>query len=257
MARESRRSLPLNPYADRPLSEWQRLLEAPGSVEERYHAWLAVTGLSSPEDIWELMIETLSDPEPELRAATAHWMASVINRQSFHPPADLRAPTLERLTGLLTDGDPDVRFAVVEAHVALGECSPPVAEVVLSLIQDPATETTSLAGLVRLTSYLPMLAPELVARLGQWLTADSAELREAAAQTLAVWGPRSSPAVTALIVALDDEEPVVREAAAKALGHQEAVDDEWRHALQAACADEDPGVAAAAQEALSRHGGLP
>jgi HEAT repeat protein len=60
-----------------------------------------------------------------------------------------------------------------------------------------------------------------------------------------------------LIAALDDEEPLVREFAARALGQHDDVDDAVRIALQAACTDDDAIVAAAAQEALSRLGGLP
>jgi len=251
-----RRTLPQNPYAEIPVAEWLVKLQSPGPIEERYRAWSAVTTLLSPDDAWPHVMIVLSDAEAELRAAAAHWIAVVRERGRIEPSAAHRADVQERILAMLSEADPDVRLAAVEAAVAWEVITPAVSATALELLRHPETEATSLATLCQLSGRLPDIAGDSVPRLGILLSAEQADLRESAAQALSALGSRASTAATELTAALDDEEPLVREHAARALGQLDYVDDAIRHALQTATTDEDAVVAAAAMESLARLGGL-
>lgn len=251
------RPLPNNPFAGTPVEEWLTALFSVAPLDSRYRAWTAVTTLSSPAEAFPHAVRLLDDNEAELRAVAGHWLAKVVERSSLERTDDRAVTLREPLARLLKDTDPDVRLAAAEVAVAWQLVTPDVSRTVLTLLGDSATETTSLAALARLAGRLPEIADESVPRLAALLERDSAEVREAAAMSLAALGERTGPAAVALVTALDDEEPLVREFAARALGQQSAVDDSIRHSLQAATTDDDAVVAAAAQEALSRLGGLP
>lgn len=251
------RPLPQNPFSSLPVAEWLDVLMSTGPVETRYRAWSAVITLQMPDDAWPHVVKLLSDAEPELRAAAAHWLAVSKNRGLLALLTERQADLRDPVTRLLVDSDPDARLAAAEAAVAWKIDSATVAETVLHVLNDPQSETTSLATAVRLVSQLPDVAGQSVPRLAELLSLDSAEVREAAAQALAELGPDAQSAATALVAALEDEEPLVREFAARALGQLASIDDAIRQGLQAAASDEDTVVAAAAQESLSRLGGLP
>jgi len=251
-----RRTLPQNPYAEIPVAEWLVELQSPGPIEDRYRAWSAVTTLLSPEDAWPHVMNVLSDTDAELRATAAHWIAVVKERGRIEPSETHRSDVQERILLLLADADPDVRLSATEAAVAWDVITPTVSATVLELLRHPETEATSLATLCRLSGWLPDIAVKSVPRLAGLLSAEQADVREAAAHALAALGSRSVPAAPELVAALDDEEPLVREHAARALGQLDFVDDALRTALQVATTDEDAVVAAAAQESLARLGGL-
>ncbi|HUQ71519.1 MAG TPA: HEAT repeat domain-containing protein, partial [Planctomycetaceae bacterium] len=245
-----------NPFAEIPVAEWLQKLQSPGPIEDRYRAWSAVTTSLSPVDAWPHVMTVLSDTEAELRAAAAHWIAVVKVRGRIEPSLTHRTEMQDRILPLLADADPDVRLSAAEASIAWDVITPAVSATVLDLLRHPETEATSLATLCGLSGRLPDIAVESVPRLAALLSAEQADVREAAAQALSALGSRSATAATELIAALDDEEPLVREHAARALGQLDFADDALRSALQAATTDEDAVVAAAAQESLARLGGL-
>jgi HEAT repeat protein len=252
-----RRELPINPYADTPVEQWVSRLQAPGDMEQRYRALLAVTTLLPVDAAWPLVVDLLTDLESELRAAAAHWLAGVSARGTWQPASEQQTRLRSRLEPLLNDDDPDVRLAAAEGLAAGKHLTPEVAATVLSLFQHPETQATSLVTLARLSALFPDVADESVPRLAELLSAEQADLREAAAHALCDLGNRSAAASAELLAALEDEEPLVREFAARTLGQLEFVDDAIRHGLQATVSDEDALVAAAAQESLARLSGLP
>jgi HEAT repeat protein len=252
----SRRELSTNPYAAEPLSIWEaRLMEA-GSSEQRFRAFDAVTQLAANPAIAGHALRLLDDGDPELRAAAARWLSTAIRSNLLEGELSAQAQGIfERLQQRLDDSDPDVKLEAARGLVCLAPESHNVSDVVLGLLAIAETPSTTQAALAELCGRLPHLSERLVSFLKSFSTSESAEVREAAATAFARWGARAVIAENELAAALEDEEPIVREQAAVALGHLDAVRATSLDALRQAAQDEDAGVAAAAQTAVHRQGG--
>jgi HEAT repeat protein len=85
-----------------------------------------------------------------------------------------------------------------------------------------------------------------------WLAAEAVEVREAALLAVSRWGAAGRPLIATVLELLEDEDPVVREQAAVAVGQLRPSLAVAREPLEAAAHDEDAAVAAAAQHALQQ-----
>jgi HEAT repeat protein len=243
-----RRQLPTNMYADVPVSEWRRRFDSAATLEERYRAFTALSTLLSAQEFLRLAIATLSDRVGDLRAAAAHGIAGRLERLSVSV-ADLGDDLQTKLHAGLQDPDPDVRLGILRA-LAAGPGFDAAAERVLDdLIVAADGQPPALVSLADLCRRIPGAAVRHLDELRQWLLADLAELREAASGALLTTGPAISTALPELLIAIDDEEPLVREQAAHGLGMCQPISDDIRRALELATQDEDPGVAQAARQA--------
>jgi HEAT repeat protein len=160
------------------------------------------------------------------------------------------AAALERR---LDDADPDVQLEAAWGVAASNPQLPRFAAVVRQLLAHDEIPPITQAALAELCGCLSHLSEFAAESLKRWLTTGTAEVREAAATALAQWGATASVAEAELAAALDDEEPIVREQAARALGHLTAIAPDTRAALRVTMADADAAVANAAQLALQRH----
>ena len=79
-------------------------------------------------------------------------------------------------------------------------------------------------------------------------------MRESVSAAVAEWDRRAAPLIAPLLIALDDDEPLVREHAALALGRAAVSSPEVIAALQTAATDEDEVVAQAARDSLCKLG---
>lgn len=245
------RQLPLNPYADIPLAEWEARLFSTQSLEERYRAWLAVTRLAPLATVCQYALRLLDEAEAELRAAACHWLAQAVRQgQLAEPQPELRTAW----TRCLHDADLDVQLEAARGLVHLDPQPAELADVVHRLLAHAEGQTTTLASLVELSGACPQLAASLLPRLRGWLSSETdVELREAVAATLARWGALAAPAEPELAAALDDESPLVREHAAIALQQLPQLTAATLAALQAARDDDDDGVRHAVAAALQHH----
>lgn len=254
MSFKPRRELPLNPYASEPLSIWEARLSASGSAEERFRAFAALTQLAAIDDACEHAVRLSVDADAELRAAATRWLSNAVRSGRVESELASQRETLVKcLHHSLNDADPDVQLEAARGLVRLVPDCPHLAEVVCELLVRSEAQSTTQATLAELCGWLPVAADQTLPVLGTWLSAESGEVREAAAAALARLGARSAPLEAALVAALDDEEPIVREQAAVALGQLPALSEISRTALQGASVDEDEAVASAARSALERH----
>lgn len=246
----AKRSLPINPYAQRPVQEWIADLRSATSTEVRYRAFVAVTELLDSEALLPLVLETLSDGDGDLRATAATWLARSLQQGRLPRQVEAFPKVQEVLLPLLNDVDPDVQLSAARALSWLLPQPSSLAPVVLRLLDRDDTQPTSHAVLAELCGRIPDVGAEGVRHLQRLLVAEQAEVREAAAGALAASGRVAIGALSELVAALEDEEPLVREHAAFALGHLHPWDEVTRTALELACSDEDTEVAAAARRSL-------
>ncbi len=245
----ARRSLAVNPYACESVETWLSRLEFAPSLEDRFQAFTALSQLQPPGAICELAARLLADREPELRAAAAHWIAGACDRGRLSP-TDVPADLAGKLTARLTESDPEVQLACLRALSRLGAPAAALEPVITRLIGSDAAEPTSIVMLAELCRRVPDAGRRNLAALRRWLVAEQADVREGAALSLLGLGADGVDALPEWLQAIDDEEPLVRETAARALGRFVATHPEVRAALDGAVTDADPGVAAAAREAL-------
>ena len=121
----------------------------------------------------------------------------------------------------------------------------------MSLLDDDGIQPLMIASIVtaigeRSDIDLALLAP----RYGRLLSHEQAEVRESVSAAVVTWGEPAASLVEPLMIALDDDEPLVREHAALALGRAGVASEAIMSALQTASADDDEIVAAAAKESL-------
>ena len=94
--------------------------------------------------------------------------------------------------------------------------------VLLSLLDDEGIQPLMIAAIVAALGERPDVDPALlVSRYGRLLSHEQAEVRENVSAAVAAWGPQAAVLDEPLMLALDDEEPLVREHAALALGRAE------------------------------------
>lgn len=242
----SGRSIPVKWYAEQSWEDWLRQLRFATAIEQRYQAFLALTQLGPGDKVAPVTIELLTDTTAELQAAALRWWqtADVVTLGEH-----LAAVQTHAEQSLASD-DPDVKL---EAAAMLTRFQPDhaaAATTLLDLAGRDDLEPLTIASLAKLIAPLTTHVDVTVPLLGRWLSNDHGEVRESAATALATLGPEAAPQVTALITALDDEEPVVREQAALALGRIGMRSLNIVEALTVASSDEDVEVANVARAAL-------
>lgn len=245
----ARRPLAVNPYVSDTVETWLSRLEFAPSLEQRYQAFTALSQLQPPAAVCALAARLLEDREGELRAAAAHWLAVACDRGWLNP-ADVAADLAGQLTARLSESDPEVQLACLRALSRLGAPAESLEPIITRMIADDEAEPTSMVILADLCRRVPDAGRRNLAALRRWLVAEQADLREGAALALLSLGADGVEALPEWLLAIDDEEPLVRETAARALGLFVGTHPEVRAALEEAVTDADPGVAAAAREAL-------
>ena len=242
---------PITPFSEHSLAEWIEQLQQAASADERYRALLAVKTLGSPDEAVTWSRHSLNDADSAVRAVAAKQLG-----ESRRLPASDAAPWNEIATELserLGDPDIDVRFEAARALGRIRTNDESSRGVLLSLFDDEGIQPLMTASIVtaigeRSDVDLALLAP----RYGKLLSHEQAEVRESVSATVAAWGQQAAPLVEPLLIALDDEEPLVREHAALALGRAGVASETILAALQTASTDEDEVVAEAARESLRR-----
>jgi HEAT repeat protein len=244
----------MNLYGSRSLPEWIAILDSPAAIEARYVAFAAVASLGKMADVQPWAERLCGDASADLRAAAIRWWA----KQAAQSDATdaLRSAAVAHLRAAWSDADPDVQVEAVVAFQQLQPAATDHASVVWNLAQRNDAEPLTQARLARLLGRIPSLGNDALFRLTTWLQSEQTDLREAAAAAIAEWlshapgQPVPAAVAEALITATDDEEPLVRESAALALGHIRPITPAITAALTVAAEDEDSQVAQAAQEAL-------
>lgn len=243
----------VSPFSGRSLDEWIDVLQQATLPDERYRALLAVKSLSSLDEAIAWSRHSLDDADSAVRALSAKQLGELrrLSTGEVVPWAEVAAEISERLS----DSDIDVRF---EAARALGRIRPGDESsmgVLMSLLDEEGIPPMMIAAVVSaLGEQADVDLATLAARYEAFLSHEQAEVRESASAAVAAWGPQAALLVDPLVIALDDEEPLVRECAALALGRANVASQEIIAALRTAAADEDEVVARTASEALHQLG---
>lgn len=242
-----------SPFSTKPLSTWIQDLQHAVTPEDRYRAVLAVSALSSlPERLQWLQI-ALNDVDSGVRALAAKLLGEFPKGEKS-PAIDFDWAAIEADLALrLADDDPDVRF---ESARALGRIRPQLTaprDLLVSLLDDEGTQPLMLAVVVsalgeRHDNECSILTP----RLKRLLSHPQAEVRENSAAIVAESTTLAAGLIPELVTALDDDEPIVREKAAIALGVAGVCSPEVLAGLLAATTDEDEVVAQVARDSHKR-----
>lgn len=239
-----------SPYQQRSLADWQRDLESAAAGEDRYRALLAINALATPFEAVSGCRAALTDAEPGVRALAAKRLREWRQLSEGAAPSPDWEGIADDLRRVLADTDPDVQF---EAARALGWIWPDGDEgvtVLWRMLGDDEAQPLMLALLVTALAEHPRSCPEAhLPRLRELLRHPQAEIRENTSGLIATSVTAAQVLEAELVVALDDDEPIVRENAAIALGHIPLKGPETCAALTRAAEDEDEGVAAAARRA--------
>jgi HEAT repeat protein len=239
-----------SPFAKRSAEEWINVLQQSASADDRYRALLGVNSTGSPQQALEWSARSLGDADSGVRALAAKQLRELKSRSSDQSSTENWSKASTSLQQCLNDEDPDVRF---EAARTLTQVAPECAaarNVLLALLDDEGTQPLMLAVVVTAVGERLDLSPELMlSRFQRLLAHPQAEVRENSSAIVCQWGTRAAPLVEELITALDDDEPIVRENAAIALGACGVTSEQMLKALEIAATDEDEGVAAAARSA--------
>lgn len=232
--------VPAHPFEGLSLDEWILQLRKAPSAEHRYRALQAVAFLAEPERAAELLLAALADADSSIRALAGRLLGKA--------PA---GPNMAPLQQALLDEDPDVRFEAARTMLRWGatDVAAPIA-VLTALLDDDGTQPLMLAAMVEVLRSVPEGRGALVSRLEKLLASDQGEVREETTAACSALGSAAAPHAIRLIELTDDEEPLVREHACRALGQLGINPPELRAALETAVNDEDELVAAAARESL-------
>ena len=225
----------------------------------------AALGAVGDSSAAEALAECLKDPSPMVRAASAGALGAIGGRESTGlvatsqpadgaggPPASARSGAI---AALLKDPDASVRREAAKALGLLRDANAvdPLGRAATG-DSDIQTRTAAAAALGRIAALARVAATETppdanacITYLVQSLSDDAPLVRHAAAGALGAIGDRR--ATSALIARLKDRHPAVRAAAAFALGR--IADPASAAALQDSIrTDPDESVREAAQEAL-------
>ena len=235
------------PYSERSLEEWISSLTSAASGEERLRALQAIGFLSSTEQLGQFASQALADSDPMVRALAA----KLLSRDGIVPGQE----TLNRLNSQLDDEDPDLRFESARTLLK-NQGSENAVRVITAFLSQQETHPLLLAAIINALAQSQITegqANQFVApSLQHLLTHEKGDVREAIASLFVKWPELVRAHRAEMLTLLDDEEPVVRERIAVALGQSGLHDDELKNALQVATKDEDPEVARVATEALAR-----
>ena len=152
-----------------------------------------------------VLIEALSDAEPQVRAAAAQALGEI---------GHVSAPALPHLFLLVKDPDADVRVKAVEALPKISNDTATAHPLILAL-SDSAPEVRRAAASALGTLLTP--TSRTVAALAQALRDSTPTVRAAAALSLAQIGPPARASRTALLAARRDSSATVRRVVEDAL----------------------------------------
>lgn len=242
------------PFSERSLKEWTVALQQATSPDERYRALLAVRSLGSVGEVVVSSRRSLNDDDSAVRALAAKQLGESKGHDS--PPAASWDDIATELIARLSDSDVDVRFEAARALGRVHSDNESAREVLLSLLEEEETQPLMLASVVTvLAARSDLDLAALAARYGTLLSHEQAEVREAVSAAVAAWGlPAAAALIDPLLIALDDEEPLVRENAAVALGRAGVTSNAVVAALRTAATDEDEVVASVSRDALLQLG---
>lgn len=241
-----------SPFTGRPLQDWIKDLAQAPSPDDRYRALLAVQSLGSPSQQLEGCRTALADADSGMRAQAAKKLRD-LRSQIETISATERSALAAKLSDLLRNDDPDVRFEAARTLGVLDPNNSGARDVLLALLDDEGTQPLMLSVVVTALGERDDSQPtDLLPRFRKLLSHPQAEVRENVSAVVSRWGASAAPLVAELIQALDDDEPIVRENAAIALGGAVITSDDVISALHQAAADEDEGVALAAKTACER-----
>ncbi len=238
------------PFSDRPLSAWIEELQHAESSDDRYRALLAVNALGESLDAMQWCRHSLDDVDSGVRAMAAkqlgEWKRRALECEMW---LEVGAELAERLN----DPDPDVRF---EAARAVGRVNPQLTlahDILISMLDDEGTQPLMTAVIVSaLGERQDSDADAMIPRYRKMLRHSQAEVRENVSAVVAGLGLTAAGLVVELVAALNDDEPIVRENAAVALGGSGVNTPQVLAALSTTTRDEDEGVAVAARAAHAR-----
>ena len=243
----------VSPFAGRSLEGWIEVLQQATTPDERYRALLAVKSLGTLDNAVAWSRHSLSDADSAVRALAAKQLGEL--RRLFTGDVVPWTEIATELSERLCDSDIDVRFEAARALGRIQTSDESSKGVLLSLLDDEGIQPLMTAAIVTaLGERSDVDLAQLVSRYGRLLSHEQAEVRESVSAAVAAWGPQAASLVDPLVIALDDEEPLVREHAALALGRAEVASEAIIAALRTASADEDEVVAETAREALRRLG---
>ncbi|TDB76384.1 hypothetical protein E1264_38620 [Actinomadura sp. KC216] len=139
--------------------------------------------------------EAAADPAREVRAAVAQGLARIARPEGL--------PALARL---LTDHDPVVRMAALDAAAALGVPEDLELRVVAALLDDPSRQVRRTAAVALAQGDPDGAVPPLIRALRD----RTVDVRRAAVRSLEQWAADRPEVLAALTEALDDPDPGVR-----------------------------------------------
>jgi HEAT repeat protein len=242
----------LKPFAEKPLAAWLELFRSSPNAEERYRALQAVASLAKPDESIGWLQMGLDDADSAVRAGSARLLASRIELTPRPASAEEWKSVAERWAPLLNDDDPDVRFESACGLVELDPANTSAATVLAELLVDAETQPAMLAAILKTYRVIDPQALKSTPPWTRLLQHEQSIVREEAARTLGHWGSASSNLVQELVPQLEDEEPFVREEAAKALGAIGIAAPNIMAALETATTDEDEIVAETAKASLQK-----
>lgn len=243
-------------FSSRPLPAWIDDLQQAESGDLRYRALLAINSMASADQAIRWCQHAIADADSGVRALAAKQLGGWKRRDTPLDETAWRAIGAA-LQAHLNDDDPDVRF---ETARSLGRITPELPEaagVLLSLLDDEGTQPLMIAAVVSaLGERVNLNSMDMIPRLRRLASHSQAEVRESVSEVAAKLGKAAEGLLAELLVAIDDEEPIVRENAAISLGNCPA-SPQVLEALLIAGNDDDEGVAAAALASRTRLIGQP
>ncbi len=215
---------------------------------ERYRA---VMGLAAQPDRLAAIIDLqhgLDDTDSAVRAGAARRLAEFALPSSRIGDASFWLAITNRWQVLLDDHDPDVRFESIRGLLHLDPHHTTAVAELWKLFHIDEVHPLMLAAMLKV---LGDIGPRDVPPGWQWsalLRHPHAEVREQAARTAGLWRVQESS--SDIVFLLDDDEPFVREEAARALGLIGQCDASVLAALRTASEEEDEVVAETARQSL-------
>lgn len=244
-------------FSKRPLAAWIEDLQRASSPDDRYRALLAVNAVGTVSDAVHWCRHGLQDTDSGVRALASKQLGEWKRRGDS---SAIDASTWDQigaaLAGCLRDEDPDVRFEAARALGAIHPLLPEANKVLLSFLVDEGTQPLMIAVVVTaLGEHAEAATDVLIPRFRILLAHVQAEIRENVSAVIARSHRIAAALASELVLALDDDEPIVRENAAIGLGLSGSASADVLSALATAGQDEDEGVAEAARAARARLSG--